>query len=38
MKEILFIFLFTLVVIPYPGSTEKDYEPKRKEIEKKLDG
>ena len=39
MREILlFIFLFSLVVCPYPLSTEKDFEPIRKEREKKLDG
>ena len=37
MREILlFIFSITLVVCPYPGSTEKDFEPIRKENEKKL--
>ena len=37
MREIvLFIFLITLVACPYPGSTEKDYEPTKKENEKKL--
>ena len=38
MREILlYIFLFSLVVCPYPGSSEPAFEAKRKEIEKKLD-
>ena len=38
MREILlFIFLFSLIACPYPGSSELAFEAKRKEIEKKLD-
>ena len=33
---IILLFLFSLVFCPYPGSTEKDFESKRKEINKKL--
>ena len=33
---ILSVFLFSLVFCPYPGSTEGDFEPKRREINKKL--
>ena len=37
MREILlFIFLISLVVCPYPSSTEKDFEPIQKEIDRKL--
>ena len=33
---IILLFLFSLVFCPYPGSTEEDFESKRKEINKKL--
>ena len=33
---ILLVFLFSFVLCPYPGSTEEDFEPKRREINKKL--
>ncbi len=37
MREIILLFLLiSLVLCPYPGSTEEDFEPKRQEIKKKL--
>ena len=35
-KILLLFFLFSLVLCPYPGSTEEDFEPKRQEIKKKI--